>query len=229
MVAGFLRSVLFSWRLRDAAADCFIREGLRAVFRHLQPNIRIYGGIWSCGHCRMDGGYGIVTGSVRLPEMPLWARVGFKQACYSVFWYSSPWKGFCGCMRLIRCYKGMWCFYGKDEGQVCQEYPCDVLWALYWRFSHVCVVFTDGDVFCLYGPYTASETGVCRNVVLYRVFCKKHWFIRVFVIWWVWNKNERTRSVNWNKRNEYDANFSANPEWTWNHREVRTGSDIQHV
>ena len=110
MVAGFLRSVLFSWRLRDAAADCFIREGLRAVFRHLQPNIRIYGGIWSCGHCRMDGGYGIVTGSVRLPEMPLWARVGFKQACYGPFWYAFPWKGFYGCMRLIRRHTGIACF-----------------------------------------------------------------------------------------------------------------------
>ena len=47
-----------------------------------------------------------VTNGIQLSEIPLWARVGFKQACYGAFWYSSPWKGFYGCMRLIRRYKG---------------------------------------------------------------------------------------------------------------------------
>ena len=78
MVTGFLRSVLFSWRLRDIAADCFVREGLRAVFRHLQPDIRIYGGIWPYGHCRMDGCYGTVTGSVWLQEMPPVSTCGLQ-------------------------------------------------------------------------------------------------------------------------------------------------------
>ena len=64
-------------------------------------------------------------------------------------------------MRLIRRYRGMWCFYGKDEGRVRQGCPCDVLQAFCRRFSHARTVFMDGDAFCLYGPYTASETGAC--------------------------------------------------------------------
>ena len=35
-----------------------MREGLRAVQGGLQPDIRIYGGIWFYGHCRMNGCYG---------------------------------------------------------------------------------------------------------------------------------------------------------------------------
>ena len=143
MVTGFLRSVLFSWRLRDAAADCFVREGLRAVFRHLQPDIRIYGGIWFYGHCRMDGCYGIVTGSVRLPEMPLWARVGFKRACYGPLWYSSPWKGFYGCMRLIRRYTGMWCFLRKRWGTGLSGMPL-------WRSAGFLSAFFS-CAYCFYG------------------------------------------------------------------------------
>ena len=77
-------------------------------------------------------------------------------------------------MRLIRRYRDMWCFYGKDEVWVCQKQSCDVLWASYRHFSHARAVFINGNAFCLYGAYMAFETGVCKNGVLYRVFCKKH-------------------------------------------------------